>query len=243
MCGRFALTIPPEAVRSYFAFEERPNFPPRYNIAPTQPIGVVRVRDGARHFDLLRWGFIPGWVKDLKKLLLMINARSETVLEKPAFRNAFRRRRCLIPVDAFYEWQAIAGDNKRPFLIRRPDKNVFAFAGIWEHWMDAEGSEMESAAILTIGANDTLKPIHHRMPVVVAHEDFDTWLENDETNLGQAVDLLHPAPDNFFEAFEISDHLNKVKNDDASIQRPVLPGSAKENLSKSTSNLDQLDLF
>ncbi|MBZ0216599.1 MAG: SOS response-associated peptidase [Fimbriimonadaceae bacterium] len=133
MCGRFALTLPPDAVRAYFSYQEHPNFPPRYNIAPTQPIGVVRNRDGERHFDLLRWGFVPGWAKDLAKLPLMINARAETVREKPAFRHAIRRRRCLVPADAFYEWQAIEGGGKRAFMIRRPDCEVFAFAGIWEY--------------------------------------------------------------------------------------------------------------
>ena len=144
MCGRYALTIPPEAVRAYFAFSEQPNFPPRYNIAPTQPIAAVRNRGNERHFDLLRWGLIPGWARDLKKLPLMINARSETILQKPAFRNGFRRRRCLVPVDAFYEWQKVEKGNKRPFMIRRPDKSVFALAGIWEHWLEPGGSEMES---------------------------------------------------------------------------------------------------
>jgi len=221
MCGRFALTSSPDAVRDRFGHIERPNFPPRYNIAPTQPIAVVRIREGARHFDLLRWGLIPGWVRDLSKLPLMINARSETVLEKPSFRHAFRRRRCLVPADAFYEWQNAGKNAKRPFIIRRPGGDLFAFAGIWDYWMDADGNEMESAAILTTDANETLKPVYHRMPVIIPRDRFDVWLENDETNLKPSLELLRAPPDGYFEVVEISAHVNNVRNDHASIQAPV----------------------
>lgn len=243
MCGRFALTISPEMVRAFLRFAGLPNFPPRYNIAPTQPVGVVRNYETERHFELLRWGFIPGWAKDLKKLPLMINARSETVLEKPAFRQAIRRRRCLIPADAFYEWQKTEGGAKRPFMIRRPDKSVFAFAAIWEHWMDAGGSEMETTAILTVSANEALRPIHHRMPVTVPPDQFDIWLENDETHLDDALDLMKPASNDYFEAIEVSDRVNKVKHDDASIQDPYTGNADAVEEPEPSKLSDQLDLF
>src|SRR5690242_87131 len=134
MCGRYVLTSAPEVFRNLFRYEQRPNFPRRYNVVPTQPIAIVRLAEGKREFALVRWGLLPAWVKDPKTFSLIINARGESVLEKPAFRNAMRRRRCLIPADGFYEWQS-AGGRKRPFFVRPKSGEPLAFAGLWETWM------------------------------------------------------------------------------------------------------------
>ncbi len=221
MCGRFALTLPVEAMRQLFGFSEQPNLQARYNIAPTQPIAIIRSGKRANEFTFVRWGLLPGWVKDSQKFPLMINARSETAFEKPAFRAAIHRRRCIIPADAFYEWQARGKGPKQPFMIRPVGGGVMAFAGIWEHWMDAEGSEIQSAAILTTAANDTLKPIHHRMPVILQPENFTDWLERPETEAERLKPLLVPAANDSLESVPVSTRVNKVANDTADIQEPV----------------------
>lgn len=153
MCGRYAMTLPPEAARSYFRYGEIPNFPPRYNIAPTQPIPIVRLDGaGSRRFALVRWGFIPSFVKDMKAFPLIINAKAEGIDGKPSFRAAVRRRRCLIIADGFYEWRQDGSGSKapkQPFLMRRPDGGPMAFAGLYETWQAAEGSEIETACIIT----------------------------------------------------------------------------------------------
>ena len=172
MCGRYTVTATPEVLRALFGYPEQPNFPPRFNIAPTQPIAIVRLMDGKRQFALVRWGLLPSWVKDPKAFTLLINARGETVCEKPAFRAAMKRRRCLIPADGFYEWQAAAG-RKQPFYVRAKSGAPFAFAGLWETWEGPNGEELDTAAIVTTRANRALSPIHDRMPVVVPPEAFN----------------------------------------------------------------------
>lgn len=214
MCGRFIIKSDPEAIRLLLGYEEQPNFPPRYNIAPTQPIPLVRSEHGIRHFALARWGFIPSWVKDPKQFSLIINARLEGIIEKPSFRAAMKRRRCLIPADGFYEWKK-EGKGKRPYFIHPRDRKPFAFAGVWETWADRDGGEIDTAAIVTCAANRTLAPIHERMPVVVPPEHQDAWLDCDNVDAKQAAAIVGPAPDDFFEAYEISTRANNVRNDDA----------------------------
>jgi putative SOS response-associated peptidase YedK len=165
MCGRYVITSPPGAVRVLFGYPEQPNFPPRYNVAPTQRIPLVRLADGKRAFALARWGLLPGWVKDPKTFSLLVNARGESVLDKPAFRNAMRRRRCLIPADGFYEWRA--GAPKRPYFVRAKSGGPIAFAGLWETWTGPNGEEVDTAAIVTTRANRVLAAVHDRMPVIV----------------------------------------------------------------------------
>jgi putative SOS response-associated peptidase YedK len=224
MCGRFALHTTPDYLRRLLGFVERPNFPPRYNIAPMQPIPIVRIDNGARHFALVRWGLVPSWVKDPRKFALLINARAEGIAEKPSFRAAIRRRRCLVPADGFYEWRR-EGKSKRPYFIRARGGEPMAFAGIWETWIDIDGGETDTAAIVTCAANAVLMPIHERMPVVIPPEAFDRWLDSDEKNFGEACALLTPAPDDALEAYEVSPRVNKVANDDASNIAPVNAGS------------------
>jgi putative SOS response-associated peptidase YedK len=219
MCGRYAVISAPEAIRALLGYAERPNFPPRYNIAPTQPIAIVRLMDGKRQFALVRWGFIPAWVKDPKTVSLMFNARGETAAEKPAYRNAMKRRRCLVPADGFYEWKR-DGQRKRPHWIRRRDSKPLAFAGLWETWTGPNGEELETAAIVTTAANDTLRPLHDRMPVVVPQEAFDLWLDPNADPRSAAA-LMAPAPDDLLEAVEVSSAVNRVANDDPALLTPA----------------------
>jgi putative SOS response-associated peptidase YedK len=222
------VTTAPEAIRQLFRYVERPNFPPRYNIAPTQPIAIVRLSEGERHFALVRWGLIPSWVKDPKTVSLMFNARGETAAEKPAYKAAMKRRRCLVPADGFYEWKR-DGDRTRPHWIRRRDSKPLAFAGLWETWTGPNGEELETAAIVTTAANDTLKPLHDRMPVVVPPDAFGLWLDpNAELKIAAA--LMTPAPNDLLEAYEVSSAVNRVANDEPALLTPAseLPEPVEE---------------
>jgi putative SOS response-associated peptidase YedK len=227
MCGRYVIISTPEVIRALFGYGEQPNFPPRYNVAPTQPIPVVRLHDGKRSFALMRWGLLPSWVKDPKTFPLLINARGESVLEKPALRNAMRRRRCLIPADGFYEWQAgKAGGPKRPYFVRAKrsaDGNAppLAFAGLYETWSGPNGEELDTAAIVTTSANRTLAALHDRMPVFVPKEAFDLWLDCANVEADVAAALIRPAADGLLEAYEISTAVNRVLNDSAALLQPA----------------------
>jgi putative SOS response-associated peptidase YedK len=218
MCGRYAIVTTPEVMKAAFGYGEIPNFPPRYNIAPTQPVPVIHQSDGQRHFTLMRWGFIPGWVKDLQKYPLVINIRSETAREKASFRAAFQRRRALMPADGFYEWQRL-GKLKRPFLIRRPDQKPFAFAALWETFSTSDGSELDTVAMMTTSANGLIAAIHDRAPVILHERDYDLWLDPG-TSPGEAESLLRPPPDGLLEMVPVSDAVNKVANDDPAVQEP-----------------------
>jgi putative SOS response-associated peptidase YedK len=220
MCGRFAITSPPEAVRAYFVYVEQPNFPPRYNIAPTQPIPLVISRGRTRHFMLARWGFLPGFVKDVKKFPLLINARAETLAEKPSFRAALRRRRCLVPADGWYEWRANLSGSKTPFLLRRAEGGLLALAGLWETYLDASGGEIDTACIITTCANGATAALHERMPAILEPEDFDAWLNPDET-VAPPLRLLRPAPDDAIAFHAISTRINRASAEGADLQEPV----------------------
>ncbi|MGH6736385.1 MAG: SOS response-associated peptidase [Methyloceanibacter sp.] len=221
MCSRYNLTTPPEAVRAYFGYADTPNFPARYNIAPTQPIPVVcRDREGGRRFRLMRWGLLPRFVKDPKKFPTLINARSEEALVKPSFRNAMRWRRCLVPADGFYEWTGPKG-KRRPFLLRPREPGLIAFAGLYERWRDPEGGEVDTVAILTCPANRTVAALHDRMPVVLPPEQFEAWLDVNDVKPEDAAALLAPAPDNLFEAIELHPKINDSRKDEPGIQEPL----------------------
>jgi putative SOS response-associated peptidase YedK len=218
MCGRYAITVTPEMVRAYFGYDDQPNFPPRYNIAPTQPVPVVRRSEGRLRFDLMRWGFLPSWVKDPKDFPLVINIRSETVLEKNSFRAAIQRRRALMPADGFYEWQKL-GRESRPWLLRRPDKGVFAFAALWETWASADGSEVDTVALLNTHANGVISAIHERSPVILPKQDFAAWLDPD-TSAKDARAMLQPPPEDLLEMVRLSRKINSIRNDGPDVQGP-----------------------
>ena len=219
MCGRYCITSAPEAIRALFRYPDRPNFPARYNVAPTQPVPIVRVVNGERRFALVRWGLLPSWVKDPKDFTLLINARGETVNDKPAFRNAMKRRRCLFPADGFYEWKE-EGDRRRAYHARKPGGGPLAFAGLWETWTGPNGEELETAAIVTTQANKTLGTMHHRAPVIVPPEAFDFWLDSDKVDAKTAAALIAPAPDGSMEVYEVSPAVNKVANDSHELAEP-----------------------
>jgi putative SOS response-associated peptidase YedK len=220
MCGRYLITSSPEAFRRLFGYREQPNFPPRYNVAPTQPVPIVRVADNERQFALVRWGLIPPWVKDPRGVSLLINARSESVNDKSAFRNAMRRRRCLFPADGFYEWKQ-EGEGKRPFCVRPKDGGPIAFAGLWETWIGPNGEELESAAIVTTGANRELVPLHERMPAILPPEAFDLWLDCRNVDAEMAAGMLAPAGAGLLEAYEISPAVNRTANDGPELIAPL----------------------
>jgi putative SOS response-associated peptidase YedK len=220
MCGRFVITSPPAALRLIFGYIEQPNFPPRHNIAPTQPIPVVIVENGVRHFRLMRWGLLPAWVKDPRKFSLLINARAETVLEKPAFKNAMKRRRCLIPADGYYEWQG-PEKRKRPHFIHRRDGSPIGLAGLAETWIGPNGEELDTVAIVTAPAGADLAVLHHRVPVTIAPDDFERWLDSRADDTETAMALLAPPQEGEFVWHEVSTRVNRVANDDAQLVLPI----------------------
>lgn len=190
---------------------ERP-FPPRYNIAPATPIAIIRQSErGSREFALARWGFIPVWRKKPETKPL-INARAETVAEKPSFRSAFKRRRCLVPADGYYEWTQ-EGKAKQPYCVRRSDTSLFAFAGVWETAVDPSGGEIDTAAILTVAPNPEIAPLHHREGVVIEPKDYAAWLEADERDLALLDGMLHPSPAGSWKYYPVSPQVNNPRND------------------------------
>ena len=229
MCGRYTLISNPEAIRALFRYAGQPNFPARYNIAPTQPIAVVRLSEGRREFALLRWGLIPGWVKDPRAFSLLFNARGESVLQKPAFQPAMRYRRCLIPFDGFYEWKQ-NGKRKQPNYIRARNGRPMAFAGLWESWMGPNGEEMETAAIVTTAANRQLAPLHDRMPAILPPEAFDAWLDHRTVDAETAAALIAPAREDLLEVHPVSDAVNHAANDGATLIEPVEPATEVDEL-------------
>jgi putative SOS response-associated peptidase YedK len=221
MCGRYNLRHAPAEVAEFLQAQREPGleFGPRYNIAPTQPIVAARrEEDGRRVLTRLRWGLIPSWADDPNSGPQLINARAETVATKPAFRSAFRRRRCLIPASGFYEWRR-EGGTKQPFHIHRRDEGLFCFAGLWEQW-EKGSRDVESAAIITTQANPLLRPIHDRMPVILRPDQFTVWLST-EIDPAALRELLVPYSGDELEADPISDRVNNVRNDSPECLRSI----------------------
>jgi putative SOS response-associated peptidase YedK len=210
MCGRFAQRSDPKRLAGEFNVADVPEVRPRYNIAPTQEIlGVLASSDG-REMKFFKWGLIPSWAKDASMGARFINARSETVDEKPAFREAFKKRRCIIPADGFYEWQRTEG-RKQPFFFQMRDESPFGFAGLWERWQ-GEGQLIESCTILTTQANEVLSPVHDRMPVILHSSDYELWLDEDVRKRELLKDLLHPYPASEMISHPVSTAINSPGN-------------------------------
>jgi putative SOS response-associated peptidase YedK len=226
MCSRYSLTSPAEAVRSYFSAVVDHDFPPRYNIAPTQPVAIIRKSETqVTELALVRWGLIPSWVKDPKAFSTMINARAETAVEKPSFRAAMRHRRCLVPTDGFYEWTGAKGD-KRPHLVTQSSGGLMAMAGLWEHWLSADGSELQTMAILTVAANASMQPLHDRMPLILPSEMFEPWLDCRSGSVGGIEALLNPSVGPDLTSTPVSRRLNNPRNEGPEVQTPA--GGAAE---------------
>lgn len=226
MCGRFFITATPKEVAELMAIFDLDAFPPRYNIAPTQPILMIgqgpRSEPGSnvpeRQAILVRWGLIPSWVKDVKAFPLLLNARSESVLEKSSFKAAIRHRRMLIPASGFYEWRRTGEKKSQAYMVRPRNGGVVAFAGLFENYMAADGSEIDTGAILTTQSNAAFMPIHDRLPVVIKPQDFERWLDCRSFEPRQVTDLFSAVDDDYFEAIPISDKVNKVANMSPDIQ-------------------------
>ncbi|MBK1701872.1 SOS response-associated peptidase [Thiococcus pfennigii] len=222
MCGRFSLGVSPEDLWDFFGLDQAPDSVPRYNVAPSTSAIAIREIAGVRRADPLRWGLIPHWAKDARVGYSTINARAETVAIKPAFRDAFRRRRCLIPADGFYEWQPRPGSKvKQPYFISRTDGAPLAMAGLWERWRGPVGEVVESCAVIVTAANRLLRPIHDRMPVLLDPEHFAAWLDpaNDDTQALLA--LLRPYSSEPLRVVPVSRRVNDPRHDDAALRVPL----------------------
>lgn len=213
MCGRFTLTSPTDQIQELFAVKKLPSLEARYNVAPTDPVLSVRLDDeGARTAERMRWGLIPYWADDTKIGARLINARSETVHEKPAFRDAFERRRCLVAADGFFEWKKMQG-RKQPFHFTLKEGGPFGFAGLWERWRDEEGEWLTSCTVLTTEANELVQPTHDRMPVIVHPEDHELWLDTRATH-DDLAEVFEPFPPDEMQGYPVSTRVNNVRNDD-----------------------------
>jgi putative SOS response-associated peptidase YedK len=219
MCGRYTLATPGAEVAGAFGLDAVPDLPPRYNIAPTQPVAAVRAGAGGRELVLLRWGLVPSWAGDLSIGQRLLNARAETLTEKPAFRSAFARRRCLVPADGFYEWAAAAG-KKQPIHFRLRSGGVFALAGLWERWQPPGGAVVESCSIVTTEANELVRPVHERMPAILDPALFEAWLDPGRDGKG-LLDWLRPLPAEKMAAVPVSRYVSNARNEGPACLAPA----------------------
>jgi putative SOS response-associated peptidase YedK len=232
MCGRYRLSRRKQIIEEHFDCSKwDDDWSPRYNIAPTQPVPVIRQnpKEPIRELALMRWGLIPSWAKDASGAAGMINARSETAGIKPAFRDALRLRRCLVPTDGFYEWQR-RGSAKQPFCFEVGNGGLFAFAGLWERWRDPSGQWVKSCSILTTTPNAVTSTVHDRMPVIVRPDDYDLWLDPGMQNVAAISELLKPYDARLMRCFPVSSRVNHVGNDDEECTRRVQPVQAQNSL-------------
>jgi len=228
MCSRYTVTSRPDVVRAHFNYLNEAEFPIREAIAPTDPVMIVReLTKGRREMALVRWGFIPHWVKDPDDFPLIINARSETLAEKPSFRSSLAHKRCLFPADGFYEWSGPKGKRIAHFL--KPTANTpIAFAGVWDHWQGADGTEFESAAIITVPANDKISEIHNRMPAVLESFEFDDWLNVTDIRASDAAKMLRPSKDTTFNIIDLDEAPKPAKRNKTKSEYKPPPGSQGE---------------
>jgi putative SOS response-associated peptidase YedK len=223
MCGRYRLSRRKQVVEEYFdCASDEPDWAPRYNIAPTQPIPVIRQhpKEPVRQLSLMRWGLIPSWAKDSSGAASMINARSETASTKPAFRDALKSRRCLIPADGFYEWMR-DGKAKQPYCFEVNDGELFAFAGLWDGWKSPDGTWIKTCSILTTTPNAVTATVHDRMPVILDPDGYEIWLDPGMQNVAAASELLKPIDARVMRCYPVSTRINSVANDDAECSKPV----------------------
>jgi putative SOS response-associated peptidase YedK len=225
MCGRFTLTADGNSVQLALGLESTPTLTPRYNIAPSQPLAII-TNDAPKQVSYHTWGLVPQWAKDPSIAYKMINARSETAHEKPSFKAAFKYRRCLIPADGYFEWQASDKKNKTPMYIFLNEHKIFAFAGLWEVWHAPDGSEIRSCTILTTDSNEKTKAIHHRMPVILQPDDYDTWLHSDDEKVKRA--LMQPFASEAMDIYPVSTVVNKPANDSPENIVPVETGGMQQ---------------
>lgn len=221
MCGRYVINADPNQLQQAFALTNMPQFAPRFNVAPTQMLPII-TNDNPHEALLLRWGLIPSWAKDESMGSKMINARSETVEEKPAFRTAFKRRRCIVPMTGFYEWRTLDDGSKQPLYIYRNDSPFMAMAGLWEIWKQPEsGEEVRSFTILTTNANEFMQQFHDRMPVILKPQNYERWLLTGEKDAPSLRDLFEPFDSSGLAAHEVSKAVNRVNVDMPNLILPI----------------------
>ena len=223
MCGRYRLSRRKQLVEEHFdTISDEPDWTPRYNIAPTQPVPAIRQnpKEPRREMSLMRWGLIPSWAKDPSIAALMINARSETAATKPAFRDPLTNRRCLIPADGFYEWLRM-GKAKQPYCFEVNEGALFAFAGLWDRWKDPSGQWIKSCSILTTTPNAVTSSVHDRMPVILDPDCYDLWLDPGMQNMRVVFDMLKPYDARMMRSYPVSSRVNSVANDDAECSTPT----------------------
>lgn len=240
MCGRYASTLPPEMMAELFKLTNSIDYPPRYNVAPTQPIVTVWEQQGRRTGQLARWGFVPHWVKDPREFPLLVNARAESMADKPAFRDSLRNQRCVVPVSGYYEWHTGPDKKKRPYYITYADDRPMALAGLYSTWSGPDGEEVDTAALITVPANADLTYIHDRMPAILPMDRVDEWLNTRDVDRNRALQLALPLPLGELKAHPVSTRVNSARDDDPGLIEEVTPEKPQP---PKKDDGEQLDLF
>lgn len=247
MCGRYTLLVSPrEALAELFATANELDCPPRYNIAPTQPVIAIWEAEGRREARLARWGFVPSWVKDPRQFPLLINARAESMADKPAFRSALRNTRCVVPASGYYEWSAMPDGTKQPFYIFMKDGSPMALAGLYSVWAGPDGEEVDTVTIVTTAASADLATVHHRMPAILDDKEWEDWLDTRQVDSGAARALADPLATGRLDFHPVSTRVNSVRNDDPDlvVRASEAPAEPSRNLIRNKENIPgQLDLF
>ena len=245
MCGRYASTLPPEMMQELFKLLNQIDLVPRYNIAPTQPVAAIWEQHGRREAHLARWGLVPGWVKDPRDFPLLINARVETMAVKPAFRDALKHGRCIIPASGYYEWHTNPDKTKQPYYITLADDRPMALAGLYASWMGPNGEEIDSVATITVPTNGQLSHIHDRMPAIIAPEAIDDWLNVRDVRASEAYQLALPLPDGVLKFHPVSTRVNSARDDDPGLIEPstLEPPKPPAPKKRAAGGGAQMDLF
>lgn len=251
MCGRYATTLPPEMMVELFHLLNQIDFPPRYNITPTQPIAVVWEQSGRRTIQLVRWGFVPGWVKDPREFSLLINARAETMAEKPSFRDAVRHSRCIVPASGYYEWMKAPDGKRQPYYITMADDSPMVFAGLYSTWSGPDGEEVDTACIVTVEPNLEISSVYDRMPAMLTGDAVDMWLNTRDFDVKAATQLALPLPPGSLKYHPVSKAVGRADADGPELIRPISPAeaeaeaaaTAKPKKKVAAGGSGQLDLF
>lgn len=244
MCGRYASTLPPEMMVELFKLLKSIDMVPRFNIAPTQPIVAIWEAEGRREPHFARWGLVPGWVKDPREFPLLVNARAESMETKPAFRDALKHGRCIVPASGYYEWHTGPDKRKQPYYITRTDGQPMALAGLYTTWSGPNGEEVDSVATITVGANAQLSAIHDRMPAILLDEaQQNTWLDVREVRARDAAQMALPLEDGVLKFHPVSSRVNSARDDDPGLIEPVEIEAPKPRPAKMAAGGGQLDLF